>query len=107
LLAFLLSRAEFPGRDELLQQVDGVDVAGGPVTMIDLVVSAGLPAASVADGPIPLSAVVTGADGNTVGEILVWVTGGHLSTLEFAWWSEQAPAKLPSADDVTVGTVPG
>jgi hypothetical protein len=101
LLVKVLREADFPGTDELLRQASDVRVAGGPVTMLELQSSHA--AASVcADGPVPLSMLVADGGGDSVGELLIWVTRGHLSGLEFAWWTDDAPDELPTADRVKV-----
>ncbi|MDQ1742659.1 MAG: hypothetical protein QOE23_998, partial [Pseudonocardiales bacterium] len=60
------------------------------------------PASTFRDGPAPLSAVVSDPDGTSVGELLVWVENGYLDTLEFAWWSDDPPERLPSPECVRV-----
>jgi len=102
LLHALLGQADFPGSHELLRQVASVEVVGGPLTMLDLRVDE-LTAPSVfRDGPVPLSLIVAGAAGSTIGELLIWVGDGYLSAIEFAWWSDEPPTCLPSPDLVQV-----
>lgn len=103
LLSYILPRGEFPGRDELMQQTSRVQLVGGPLTMLELSVSHVTPPAACADGPIPLSAEVSDEAGASVGELLIWVEGGYLSALEFAWWTENPPHELPGPSRITVG----
>lgn len=63
--------------------------------MLELSVAAGSLRSSCPDGPIATPAVVMDADGSEVGELLVWVTDGFLSALEFAWWTDERPHALP------------
>jgi hypothetical protein len=102
LLGGVLRQADFPGSDELLRQVRSVSVVGGPVTMLALRVSEATPASAFADGPVPLSATVSDAAGAAIGELLLWVESGYLSTLEFAWWTDDPPDQLPGLDHVRV-----
>ena len=102
LLSSVLSQVDFPGSDALLQQVSSVNVVGGPVTMLDFQLTAPAQASAFTDGPAPLSAIVSDADGKAVGELLVWVESGYLNGLEFAWWSDAAPVRLPSPEHVRV-----
>lgn len=102
LLRHVLSEADFPGSDELLLQASGVNVVGGPVTMLDLRVSGPILASVFTDGPIPLSVIVLDSAGEAFGELLIWVNGGYLSSLEFAWWSDDPPDRLPTLDRVRV-----
>lgn len=102
LLRHVLGEADFPGCAELLQQVSSVNVVGGPVTMLDLRVTGPTSASAFTDGPIPLSAMVLDATGVTLGELLIWVNDGYISSLEFAWWSDDPPDQLPTLDSVRV-----
>ena len=102
LLRHVLGQADFPGSDELLQQASSVDIVGGPVTMLDLRVTTPTSASSFTDGPIPLSVMVLDPAGVAFGELLIWVNGGYLSSLEFAWWSDDPSGQLPTVDRVRV-----
>jgi hypothetical protein len=102
LLASVLRDASFAGRDDLLRQVAGVRVTGGPVTMLDLTVADVPPCTSCPDGPVPLSAIVNDKGGEPMGELLVWVKDGYLSGLEFAWWGDTPPHRLPALSQVRV-----
>lgn len=100
LLRHVLGEAEFPGSDALLQQASSVNVVGGPVTMLDLRVTRPTSASAFTDGPIPLSIMVLDPAGVVLGELLIWVNDGYLSSLEFAWWSDDPPDRLPALDRV-------
>jgi hypothetical protein len=92
----VLYQSDFPGRDELAEQVSSVSVVGGPVTMLDLRVNRSTPPSVFADGPILVSVEVSDESGAPIGELLVWVNDGRLSALEFAWWTDEPPRQLPS-----------
>ncbi|MEU6589403.1 hypothetical protein ABZ923_09240 [Streptomyces sp. NPDC046881] len=103
-LSKLLS-ADFPGARELGSQVAEVRVTrrwGAESPSADLEVPSGTPGAPVADGLVPATGTVTDDAGELVGELLVWVSGGRLSALEFAWYGDTAPTELPDPDRVTV-----
>jgi hypothetical protein len=102
LLRHVLGKADFPGSDELFQQASSVNVVGGPVTMLDLRVTAPSSASAFTDGPIPLSVMVVDPADVALGELLVWVDDGYLSSLEFAWWSDDPPEHLPELDRLRV-----
>jgi hypothetical protein len=102
LLSNVLSQVDFSGSDELRQQVSSVIVVGGPVTMLDLRLMAPTHGSAFRHGPAPLSAIVSDADGTSVGELLVWVENGYLQALEFAWWSDDPPERLPDPEHVRV-----
>jgi hypothetical protein len=102
LLRHVLGEADFPGSDELVQQASSVNVVGGPVTMLELRVTAPRSASAFTDGPIPLSVMVLDPADVSLGELLIWVNDGYLSSLEFAWWSDDPPDQLPALDRVRV-----
>jgi hypothetical protein len=86
----------------LREQIETVQVLGGPLTMLELAVSADCPRMVGPDGPLSQSAVVVAADGREVGELIAWITGGHLATLEYAWWTDDPPPELPTAGNLRV-----
>ncbi|MGW5457720.1 hypothetical protein [Streptomyces sp. NPDC003996] len=103
LLTKLLA-AEFPGAAELRGQVAEARVAGhwgAASPSVDLAVPSRVRAAPVEDGP-PVVGTVRDGSGELVGELLVWVSGGRLSALEFTWYGDAAPAELPEPGLVTV-----
>jgi hypothetical protein len=102
LLGDVLQQAYFNGSEALVEQASSVSVAGGPITMLELRTSDTAPASAFADGPIPLSMVVSNSAGDLIGELLVWVEHGYLADLEYAWWTDDVPDELPDSDCVRV-----
>ncbi|WP_111511077.1 hypothetical protein [Mycobacterium kyogaense] len=53
------------------------------------------------DGPFPARAFVSeGVEYQ--GEIIIWITSGHLSGLEYAWVTDQPPTRWPRPDELVV-----
>jgi hypothetical protein len=77
-------------------QIASALVVGGPPTMLAIEVGDDVQRVGLDNGPIPVTAI--SADG----EVLVWLTEGRLSALEYAWTSDAVPSGMPSADMVTV-----
>ena len=102
LLAHLLRAATFAGADQLAAQVGATRVTGGLPTLLDLEVAGTVPPSAVTDGPAPVRAYVETPQGDIEGEILVWVTDGYLSALEFAWYTDQSPSRMPPPERVRV-----
>lgn len=100
LLVRLLQDRAFVGADSLLEQAGSARVVGGLPTLLDLEVANTAPRADVADGPAPLRAFVEATSGEVEGEVLVWVNGGYLSGLEFAWYSDSPPSGMPRAEQL-------
>lgn len=103
-LAKLLS-AEFPGAQELRNQLAHTRVTrpwGSESPSVDLDVPPGVPEARIDDGIVPATGTVMDVAGELFGELLLWVSGGRLSALEFSWYGDTAPTELPDPDLVTV-----
>ena len=102
--------ASFPGSSELRQQVAAAKVtrnwepAGSP--SVDIFVPADVPAAPLPDGPVPVAAQVIDGTGEYLGELLLWVTGGRLSGLEYSWVTDEPPARLPEPGMIRLSPAP-
>jgi len=83
---------------ELSWQVPYTTVRGGIPTLLDLAVDRAAPAAHVEDGPLPVRAMIVGPHEEPCGEVLVWISDGYLDGLEYAWFTDDVPAGMPSAD---------
>lgn len=96
-LEFMLS-SDFDGADLLRAQIPRCRVVavwapGQP--SVDLAVPATVDPAPVPDGEIPAGSEVRDRVGRYLGEVLVWVGGGYLSAIEYAWVTDEPPDRLP------------
>jgi hypothetical protein len=102
LLGLILS-VDFPGARELRAQLSTVEVvrpwAEGSPSLDLRVVSAAAPADGVSS-PISVGALVVDDAGEPVGELLVWLAGGLLAGLEYAWFTDDMPLVLPAPEHV-------
>jgi hypothetical protein len=102
--------ASFPGAAELRDQITAAkaarnwEPAGSP--SIDISVPADAPPAAVPDGPVPVAAQVFDGGGDYLGELLVWVTGGRISGLEYSWITDQPPDRLPETTMIRLSPQP-
>jgi hypothetical protein len=104
IIGWILTKAQVSGADKLLEQLPSVAVKeGGTPTFLDLEVPAADPRADIEDGPLPVRALVDGETGELEGEILLWVSDGHLSGLEFAWYTDEPPTEWPATDRLVDG----
>ncbi|MEN0083822.1 MAG: hypothetical protein AAGC66_03545 [Leifsonia sp.] len=100
LLDYIIDGADLESPGILHDQVARLVTAHGPITMLSLKTTSARRSA-YPDGPLPLEATVT-QHGEAIGELLLWVDGGFLNTLEFAWWSDDVPTELPTTEAVVV-----
>jgi hypothetical protein len=84
----------------LYEQSMAASVVGGPITMIELSVPPSSEPADIADGPLPVRTVALDEMGGMMGEVLVWVSGGYLSAIEYAWYTDEAPTELPPTNQL-------
>lgn len=88
----------------LVGQIARASIGDWSPTMLDLVVPDDSPEVAIADGPISeIAPAVLSPDGQSSGEILLWVKGGRLSFIEQPWWTDQPPTDWPSIENVRFG----
>jgi hypothetical protein len=98
---FILERTHGEAAGVLLSQLGAARLSGRLRWFPDLVVDTErAEPADLTDGPLPVIPFVRAEDGTHVGEILLWVTGGYLSGIEFAWVTDQPPDDWPSTRDL-------
>jgi hypothetical protein len=92
-----------PDHDEaelLYAQSTAAVVQNSPITMRELAIPPSCAPVPIPDGPLPVRAVACGTDGTLLGELLVWVSGGYLSAIEYAWYTDAAPTELPAPNQL-------
>jgi hypothetical protein len=100
----LILANEFHGAAELRAQFDlvrvvaewGVDSVSG-----DLLVLKSASRSPVGSGVVPVDATVVDEFGSPFGEILLWVTDGYLSAIEYAWYGDESPTAFPDVALIT------
>jgi hypothetical protein len=90
-----------PGFAGLLDGLAGAFVRRATDWILDIRARGDGPAIDVPDGPLPVRAFVSNAQ-EYRGEILVWVLGGRLSGLEYAWVTDDPPTRWPRPDEIEV-----
>ena len=108
ILSLLLS-GNFVGSEALRDQAKEVEVVGhcdcGCPT-IDLRVSETLGAAPIPGTRMPIEARVTPIAGEPVGDIVVFLDSGRLSSMEYVFYTDAPPSRWPSSDRLTLVEVP-
>ncbi|MEV3904068.1 DUF4926 domain-containing protein [Mycobacterium sp. NPDC050551] len=90
-----------PSFSGLLDGLAGAFVRHSTDWILDIRTPGDSPSADVPDGPLPVRAFVPNAD-EYRGEILIWVQGGRLSGLEYAWVTDEVPSRWPRPDEIEV-----
>lgn len=85
----------------LLEELHGALVTNETTWILDMKVTTSGAGVHVPDGPFPVRAFVSD-DGNYRGEIIVWMTDGHVSGLEYAWVSDETPTRWPRQDEMEI-----
>jgi len=100
LLRHLLS-VPFDGVADLRTQVDRAVTTSPPGANLDLAVPETAPLPGGMTGAAPIIAEVT-RDSGYAGELLLWLRGGLLAGVEYAWVTDEPPSALPAPGDVRV-----
>ncbi|AMM21040.1 hypothetical protein AX769_13970 [Frondihabitans sp. PAMC 28766] len=104
-LRHLLERAEFPGAAQFLGQVDFIEGVSGKIDFLDLHLSPSAPMAPGSSNPLPTVGYVEDAAHESLGEILIWVTGGKIQRLEYAEYFHRYAAWPTVAQLYMVGSI--
>jgi hypothetical protein len=97
----ILSHANIRGTGPLIADVDGALVANETAWILDVKVSNDGEGADLANGPFPAQAFVP-TSAEYQGEVIIWITDGHISGLEYAWVSDDPPTRWPHADKMEI-----
>jgi hypothetical protein len=100
-LTYLIKNTRSSEVDVLLSQLNNTTVIGGPSTFPKLRVDHSR-ATSLKDGPLPIRAFVETDRGDFEGELIVWLTNGYLSEVEFAWVTDETPKELPNPQQLRI-----
>ena len=101
MLRWILWLEDFQGAEDLRAQVPHVRATFGRTTELDLDVSEAR-AAPVADGILPVDALVVSTDDDPIGFISVWVKDGYLASIEYSWFTDVMPTEFPSVDQLRI-----
>lgn len=102
LLKVIASHAPESHRRALVAQISKARVVGGIPTLLKIGVDRDEDLVALPDGPLPVRALVEDRCGSPAGEVLVWIKGGYLTALEYAWVTDQPPAALPQTDAIRI-----
>jgi hypothetical protein len=97
----ILSQADIRLSAPLIADLDGALVANETTWILDVKVSNSDEGADLPNGPFPAQAFVPHS-AEYQGEVIIWITDGHVSGLEYAWVSDDPPTRWPRSDEMEV-----
>jgi hypothetical protein len=97
----VLSQADPARSGALIADLDGALVANETTWILDVRVSNDHDGVDLSNGPYPAHAFVPSRAGYQ-GEVIIWITDGHVSGLEYAWVGDDPPTRWPQASEMEV-----
>jgi len=97
----VVSEASPSVRDALIADLDGAMVSNETKWILDVATFDAGSGSGLPDGPFPARAFVP-CNANYQGEVIVWLTNGHVSGLEYAWITDDPPTDWPRPDQMEV-----
>jgi hypothetical protein len=97
----ILLQADIRRSGPLIADLDGALVANETAWILDVKVSNHGESAELPNGPFPAQAFVPNS-AEFQGEVIIWLTDGHISGLEYAWVSDDPPTRWPRADEMEI-----
>lgn len=105
-----LLRPDFPGATALRKQLPKTRALGTwhpDWVSLNLSVAQDAAASEFADGPVPGEVWAYDTDGHPTGTVVLWVSDGYLSAVEYGWVTDEPPTALPTTDalrDIAAGS---
>jgi hypothetical protein len=95
------SQADIRRSGPLVADLEGALVANETPWILDVKEPNNDEGADLPNGPFPAQAFVPNS-AEYQGEVIIWITDGHVSGLEYAWVSDDPPNRWPRADEMEV-----
>jgi len=90
-----------PDCDDLLSDIDSAVVAHEAPWVLDVQTARTTKPSRLPNGPFPVRAYVP-SRADYRGEVIVWLTDGRISGLEYAWITDQAPTRWPDPRELDI-----
>jgi hypothetical protein len=104
----IVSAAGIRRGDALIEDLDGALVSNSTpwIWIFDVKASGTGEGSGLPDGPFPARAFVPSSAAYQ-GEIIIWLTDGHVSGLEYAWITDEPPTRWPRPDEMEIASQAG
>lgn len=100
LIRTVVSAANIPGSDALVDNLDAALMSHATEWILDVYPSTSA-RTTLPNGPFPVHAYVPSRADHR-GEIIIWLTGGRISGLEYAWTTDEPPERWPAPEEIEV-----
>lgn len=101
LISAIVVASGVPGADALVDGLDGAVVTNETAWILDVRPSRTATASDLPDGPFPVRAYVPN-NAEYQGELIIWLSKGHVSGFEYAWIGDQTPARWPGPSEIDI-----
>lgn len=97
----IIAESGLPGADNLLAGLPEARMSRQTAWILDIKTPASSAATEFADGPFPARAFVpSGAEYQ--GEVIIWISDGRVSGIEYAWITDTMPTRWPRSDEIEI-----
>lgn len=100
-IAAIITASRLPGCDILLAELDGAAVSPQTAWILDIKPADATRATDLPTGPFPARAFVP-SSAQYQGEVIVWISAGHISGLEYAWITDGRPTRWPLPEEMEI-----
>lgn len=92
---------EFVGDENLINQIEKFNVGERESDFIvEIILSQDAPRSNFQDGPLPGRFIESDPENEYLGEILIWISDGFISAIEYASISDSSLRRWPKASNL-------
>lgn len=97
----IIAESGLPGAHNLLADLPEALMSPQTEWILDIKTPASSVATEFSDGPFPARAFVP-SSAEYHGEVIVWISDGHVSGIECAWITDTMPTRWPRSDEMEI-----
>lgn len=101
IISSIIAESGLPGTDNLLAGLPKAVMAPQTAWILDIKTPASPAANEFSDGPFPARAFVP-SSAEYQGEVIIWISQGRVSGVEYAWITDTMPTRWPRPDEVEI-----
>jgi hypothetical protein len=101
LITTIIEESRLPEAHNLLAGLSEASVSPQTTWVLDIETPASSAATIFADGPFPARAFVP-SSAEYQGEVIIWISEGRVSGIEYAWVTDTMPTRWPRPDETEI-----